>query len=418
MGSDVREEIRRNHLRTVELVDLVIDLTPKWRALRRTPADVQKNLAQLGIWAQQIRTQRLRVIATWNDELEKQYAAVGTPITTPFREYVPEKPGFVVREHPFIVVNSAHELVVDLCLEPDPPRIQAGENLGGGRLVMEPPPKGAILGETSSFFGGCSIVKVAEMRSALEEEFRKVMVDLGSTAEEPSVEGDRQAALQRRFHELVERARAQCDAVVVSIFVNPLQFGPQEDYDSYPRTLTADCALLEPLQVDWLFAPNVAEMYPQGQGAGVIRVGTPAIADILCGANRPGHFSGVTTVVSKLFNIVQPDRAYFGEKDYQQLAIIRALVRDLDFPITITGVPTRREADGLAMSSRNGRLSSDDRQRAPLLYRALCETADRLRAGDRNLDQLCAQARDTLTAAGFAVDYFTVLAADDLSPAD
>lgn len=217
--------------------------------------------------------------------------------------------------------------------------------------------------------------------------------------------------------DLVERARAQCDAVVVSIFVNPLQFGPQEDYDSYPRTLTADCALLEPLRADWLFAPNVAEMYPQGQGAGVIRVGTPAIADILCGANRPGHFSGVTTVVSKLFNIVQPDRAYFGEKDYQQLAIIRALVRDLDFPITITGVPTRREADGLAMSSRNGRLSSDDRQRAPLLYRALCETADRLRAGDRNLDQLCAQARDTLTAAGFAVDYFTVLAADDLSPA-
>lgn len=212
MGSDVREEIRRNHLRTVELVDLVIDLTPKWLALRQTPADVQKNLAQLGIWAQQIRTQRLRVLATWNDGLEKQYAAVGTPITTPFREYVPAKPGFVVNEHPFIVVDSAHELVAGLCNEPDPPKIQAREHTADGRsLVLEPTPKGALLGVTSQFFGACRTVEIAGVRSALEDEFQKVMADLGSTAEEPSVEGDRQTAVQRRFHELVGRARIHGD---------------------------------------------------------------------------------------------------------------------------------------------------------------------------------------------------------------
>lgn len=217
--------------------------------------------------------------------------------------------------------------------------------------------------------------------------------------------------------DLVARARNECDKVVVSIFINPLQFGPQEDYHSYPRTLDADCALLAAEQIDWVFAPSAAEMYPQGDTAGLIRVGTPPIADILCGANRPGHFSGVTTVVSKLFNIVQPERAYFGEKDYQQLAIIRALVRDLNFPIAITGIPTRREADGLAMSSRNSRLSATERKLAPKLYRALCEAGNSLQGGERNFEKISSTAISTLTAAGFSVDYFTIRSALELTPA-
>ena len=167
---------------------------------------------------------------------------------------------------------------------------------------------------------------------------------------------------------LVRAARAQCDRVVVSIFVNPTQFGPNEDYATYPRDPDRDLAMLQAEGVDAVFTPDPAEMYhPEAQTI----VETTGLSGVLMGALRPGHFRGVATVVTKLFNIVQPDRAFFGEKDYQQLQVIRTMVRDLDMPLEIVGVPTVREADGLAMSSRNVRLTPDHRAAAPALNAAL-----------------------------------------------
>ncbi|BCX82448.1 pantoate--beta-alanine ligase [Methylomarinovum caldicuralii] len=207
--------------------------------------------------------------------------------------------------------------------------------------------------------------------------------------------------------QLVDTARRCSDRVVVSIFVNPLQFGPGEDYDRYPRTLEADCAKLETRGADLVFAPPVAEIYPRPLAESTF-VEVPGITEILCGASRPGHFRGVATVVAKLFNIVQPDVAVFGEKDYQQLQVIRRLVADLNFPVEIVGVPIVREADGLALSSRNGYLTPEERARAPLLYRSLCQARDAIAAGERDFAALCRRQRESLEEAGFRPDYFEI----------
>jgi len=181
---------------------------------------------------------------------------------------------------------------------------------------------------------------------------------------------------------LVQVARAKADRVVASVFVNPLQFGAGEDFDSYPRTLERDAEMLEREGTDLLFAPTVQTMYPKPQDEQT-RVEVPGISGLLCGATRPGHFAGVATVVCKLFNMVQPDLAFFGKKDFQQLMVIRRMVEDLAMPVRIAGVETMREADGLAMSSRNGYLTNAERQVAPGLYKTLTEVRDALVAGER-----------------------------------
>ncbi|MCE9681096.1 pantoate--beta-alanine ligase [Halomonas alkalisoli] len=212
---------------------------------------------------------------------------------------------------------------------------------------------------------------------------------------------------------LVEAARRHADVVVATIFVNPLQFGPSEDLDAYPRTLIDDQARLEVAGCDLLFAPDTAMLYPRGLGQQT-RVCVPIVSEGLCGGARPGHFDGVSTVVSILFNLVQPDTACFGEKDYQQLAVIRKLVEDLHFPIEIVGVPIVRAEDGLALSSRNGYLDPDQRAAAPRLYRTLCELRDALEAGEP-----VAAALETgparLRESGFEPDYLE-LRALDLTP--
>lgn len=215
---------------------------------------------------------------------------------------------------------------------------------------------------------------------------------------------------------LVEEAHARAKRVVASIFVNPLQFGSGEDYQSYPRTLEADQAKLQAVRADLLFAPAVEEMYPGGRDR-VTRVDVPGLSAILDGEFRPGHFSGVATVVLKLLNIVQPDVALFGEKDYQQLLIVRRLVADLSVPVEIVGVPIVREADGLAMSSRNQYLTPVERQQAPLLFRTLGETAAALRNGRRDFSRLEAETVQKLSAQ-LRPDYVSIRAAHTLAAAD
>jgi len=215
--------------------------------------------------------------------------------------------------------------------------------------------------------------------------------------------------------DLVRKARSLADVVVVSIFVNPLQFGPGEDLDAYPRTLAADKEKLFSEGVQVLFAPEVTEIYPDGMAAQTL-VHVPDLGDTLCGHSRPGHFDGVTTVVSKLFNIVQPDIAVFGEKDYQQLSIVRRMVQDLCMPIRIVGVATTRDEDGLAKSSRNGYLSSEERRVAPILNRTLRDCREAIACGFDNFLQLESHARMQLLQAGFEPDYFTICDARTLRP--
>ena len=214
---------------------------------------------------------------------------------------------------------------------------------------------------------------------------------------------------------LVHTARDHCDAVVVSVFVNPTQFGPGEDFDAYPRTLDADADRLRDAGVEVLFAPSVDEMYPLG--ANHTWVDVDGLGDYLCGADRPGHFRGVATVVSKLFHIVQPDVAVFGEKDFQQLAILRRMTEELLFPIRIVGAPIARDADGLAMSSRNGYLSDQERARAPRLQHHLDQARRALETGERDFRELEARTAAALSAEGFEVDYVTVANARTLAPA-
>ncbi len=207
--------------------------------------------------------------------------------------------------------------------------------------------------------------------------------------------------------ELVKIAQKNCDLVVTSIFVNPLQFGLNEDWDKYPRTLAADTAKLESVNCDYLFCPDEKEIYPNGM-AEQTRVIVPTMTDVLCGASRPGHFEGVTTVVTKLFNIVQPDEAVFGIKDFQQLAVIRRMVEDLCIPIKITAGEIFREADGLAMSSRNGFITAEERPRVAVLNRTLNGIKQHIGQGRRDFTVLVEEARAQVEAAGFRVDYISI----------
>lgn len=205
---------------------------------------------------------------------------------------------------------------------------------------------------------------------------------------------------------LVQEARNRCDLVVVSVFVNPTQFGQGEDFEHYPRTLEADSKLLFDAQCDILFTPSVQQMYGDGEQKTTVQV--DSIAADLCGRTRVGHFTGVATVVAKLFNIVQPNVAFFGEKDYQQLAVIRHLTRDLCFPIDIIGVPTVRAADGLALSSRNGYLTAEQRQVAVTIYQTMQAIATQLRSTVTDFAALIDYGQTRLTDAGFVVDYVEI----------
>ena len=214
---------------------------------------------------------------------------------------------------------------------------------------------------------------------------------------------------------LIEVARKRGDRVVASIFVNPMQFGPNEDFAHYPRTPQKDESMLADAGCDLMFMPDVAEIYAAGFGHST-RVVVPELSGLLDGDFRPGHFDGVSTVVAKLFNIVTPDIAVFGEKDFQQLAIIRRMVADLCVPIEIIGAPTVRESDGLAMSSRNQYLTADERRTAPQLYAALSRAVKRLAAGERDFAALERAELETIARAGFRPDYFTVRDAKTLVP--
>lgn len=215
---------------------------------------------------------------------------------------------------------------------------------------------------------------------------------------------------------LVETARRHADIVVATIFVNPLQFGASEDLSRYPRTLDADRRKLEQVQCDLLFAPSVETLYPNGLD-NLTQVHVPLVSEGLCGAQRPGHFDGVATVVSLLFHIVAPDVACFGEKDFQQLAVIRKMVRDQHFPIEIVGVPTVRDEDGLALSSRNGYLSAPEHDQARLLYATLRQLRARLEAGDDRTEVIRAGLA-RLVEHGFKPDYLELRRADDLGEVD
>ena len=213
---------------------------------------------------------------------------------------------------------------------------------------------------------------------------------------------------------LVKEARKVADRVVASVFVNPMQFGGGEDFDSYPRTLESDTRMLKAEGTDLLFAPSVGVMYPKPPSEQT-RVEVPEISGVLCGATRPGHFVGVATVVCKLFNMVQPDIAVFGNKDYQQLMVIRRMVEDLAMPVSIVGIDTVRETDGLAMSSRNGYLTEQERLTAPILYRVISGLAAKLREGDDDYAGLQAQATGELDQSGFRTDYIAIRRSADLS---
>ncbi|EIY3313976.1 pantoate--beta-alanine ligase [Escherichia coli] len=212
---------------------------------------------------------------------------------------------------------------------------------------------------------------------------------------------------------LVDEAKARADVVVVSIFVNPMQFDRPEDLARYPRTLQEDCEKLNKRKVDLVFAPSVKEIYPNGTETHTY-VDVPGLSTMLEGASRPGHFRGVSTIVSKLFNLVQPDIACFGEKDFQQLALIRKMVADMGFDIEIVGVPIMRAKDGLALSSRNGYLTAEQRKIAPGLYKVLSSIAEKLQAGERDLDEIITIAGQELNEKGFRADDIQIRDADTL----
>lgn len=206
---------------------------------------------------------------------------------------------------------------------------------------------------------------------------------------------------------LVEEAKRHADLVVASIFVNPMQFNAGEDFESYPRTLEADQAMLTKAGCDLLFTPSISSVYPNGQD-NQTRILVPGVSEGLCGQKRPGHFEGVATVVTKLFNFVQPDVACFGQKDYQQVTVIRKLVNDLSFPIKIIEVPTHRTPEGLALSSRNGYLTPEQLAKAPALYAVLTTMAENLTTGNTHFHELTYKARARLAEQGFAPEYVEI----------
>lgn len=215
---------------------------------------------------------------------------------------------------------------------------------------------------------------------------------------------------------LVEKAKQRADFVVTSIFINPLQFGPSEDLSKYPRSLAADQEKLIQANCDLLFSPDLDEIYPDGMQDQTL-ISVPGVSEGLCSASRPGHFAGVATVVCKLFNMVQPDLAIFGEKDFQQLAVIRKLVHDLNMSIQIMGEPTVRAEDGLALSSRNSYLTEGQRASAPALYACINEIAHAIREGERDFAKLTSKGKTALRKAGFRPDYLEVCAAVSLRSA-
>lgn len=214
---------------------------------------------------------------------------------------------------------------------------------------------------------------------------------------------------------LVDEARARADIVVTSIFVNPMQFERPDDLARYPRTLQEDCEKLNQRKVDLVFAPAAGDIYPKGLSEQTF-VDVPGLSVLLEGASRPGHFRGVSTIVSKLFNLVQPDLACFGEKDYQQLALIRKMVADMGYDIEIVGVPTIRAKDGLALSSRNGYLTADERKIAPALSEVMNSMAGRLSNGERHIDEIIADANAALAVKGLRADGLAICDADTLLP--
>jgi len=221
-------------------------------------------------------------------------------------------------------------------------------------------------------------------------------------------------ALHRGHLSLVARAKSECGAVVASIFVNPLQFGPHEDFDRYPRQLARDCELFEAAGVDFVFAPSVAEMYPPGA---TTMVDAGAIGDRLDGAHRPGHFRGVATVVAKLFHAVQPDKAYFGQKDAVQVAVLRQMVRDLNFPVELVACPIVRDEDGLALSSRNAYLLGDDRARALTIPRVLDAMREEVAAGVLDADSVLSSGRDAVRRlGGIELEYLEIVDESTLEP--
>jgi pantoate--beta-alanine ligase len=224
-------------------------------------------------------------------------------------------------------------------------------------------------------------------------------------------------SLHKGHLSLVTVAREHAERVIVSIFVNPTQFGEGEDFDDYPRTLDRDTRRLKNTPADVIFAPDVDTMYPFGLDMAT-RVAVPGLTENFCGASRPGHFDGVTTVVARLFAMVQPDVAVFGQKDYQQQLVIRHMTRDLGLPISIITGETVREDDGLAMSSRNSYLSDEERAAAPVLYETLAWAGEELQNGRRNFEALESEAAEKLGAAGFDVDYFAIRRAQNLEQPD
>jgi pantoate--beta-alanine ligase len=215
---------------------------------------------------------------------------------------------------------------------------------------------------------------------------------------------------------LIEAAKRHGERFVASIFVNPMQFGPNEDFNHYPRTPQRDSEMLAAAGCDLMFMPDVAEIYPHGAN-NATRVEVPGISTVLCGEFRPGHFEGVATVVAKLFHIVEPDTAIFGEKDFQQLTVIRRMVADLCLRVEVIGAPTVRDADGLAMSSRNQYLTAEERALAPIIYQKLLASQAKIASGARDFRALERAETGELDAAGFRTDYFAICDADTLAPA-
>lgn len=263
---------------------------------------------------------------------------------------------------------------------------------------------------TSSVSSGPAVpLKTLRRISELRDEVAGWRRDGESVAIVPTM-----GALHEGHLELVRRARDRCAKVITTIFVNPIQFNRQDDLSSYPRDEASDAAKLSALGVDLLFAPPVEEVYPEGYQT---RISVPDLSDCLCGAARPGHMEGVATVVAKLLLQSLPDRAYFGEKDYQQLLVVRRMVRDLDVPVRIEAVPTVREPDGLALSSRNLLLTPDQRARAPALFRVLRALAARLEGGEVPAQAVLGEGRSELAAAGFEpIDYLELRSGDSLRP--
>ncbi|EER9475671.1 pantoate--beta-alanine ligase [Escherichia coli] len=249
---------------------------------------------------------------------------------------------------------------------------------------------------------------IIETLSLLRQQIRRLRMEGKRVALVPTM-----GNLHDGHMKLVDEAKARADVVVVSIFVNPMQFDRPEDLARYPRTLQEDCEKLNKRKVDLVFAPSVKEIYPNGTETHTY-VDVPGLSTMLEGASRPGHFRGVSTIVSKLFNLVQPDIACFGEKDFQQLALIRKMVADMGFDIEIVGVPIMRAKDGLALSSRNGYLTAEQRKIAPGLYKVLSSIADKLQAGERDLDEIIAIAGQELNEKGFRADDIQIRDADTL----